>query len=50
MPYHNGAKFGKVARFDLAGFSNVAVLNLMDFDPEMVGFRATTADRTRDVH
>ena len=39
MPYHNNFyHFGKVARVDLATFTQVQVLDLADTDPDLKGF------------
>ena len=38
VPYNNGAWFGKVVRFDLATFSQVAVLDLTATDGALKGF------------
>ena len=37
--YHNGAYHGKVARFDLATFSQVQALDLTATDPDLKGFQ-----------
>ena len=38
VPFYNGAYFGKVARVDLATFSQVQVLDLTATDPDLKGF------------
>ena len=38
VPHNNGARFGKVARFDLATFSQVQVLDLTATDTDLKSF------------
>ena len=46
MPHHNDAYFGKVARFDLATFSAVEVLDLTSTDGDLKGFIGGFTDGT----
>ena len=46
VPYNNGAAFGKVARFDLATFSAVEVLDLTSTDGDLKGFYGGFTDGT----
>jgi len=46
VPYNNGVKSGKVARFSLSDFSRVSVLDLTATDSDLKGFVGGFTDGT----